>query len=389
MPGQGEGDPRPESRYASVWPADERGARFRRIAAWPAVASFAASRLVVFVTLYVAPILKPGYRRPSFFNDWDAAHYLLIARSGYPQLYPRGGGFDATAAFFPLLPMLTRGLHEVTRLSVRTSGIAVANASALAAFCVIWLLFRDVVGERRATVAVTLLAFWPASFVLSMVYSDGLLLLAAAACLLALRHRNWWAAFAFGALASLARPDGIVLALSIAWVAYGAHRERRSWSPWIAVLGPPLGFASYLGYLWVELGSPTAWFTAERRGWGRRFDFGRTWWSNAFTALHHPTARVDLAASTAAGVIGVALVAWMVTSRLPAPLTIYAAGIIVLALGSGVGGSVPRYCLDAFPIFLVPAARLRSTVNAALVGCSAGALALFMLVVELTRTTTP
>jgi len=343
----------------------------------------------VFLTLYVAPILKPGYRRPSFFNDWDAAHYLLIARSGYPQLHSPGGGFDATAAFFPLLPLATRAVHIATRLSVRTSGIAVANASALAAFCVIWMLFREVVGDRRATIAVTLLAFWPASFVLSMVYSDGLLLLAAAACLLALRHEVWWAAFVFGALASLSRPDGVVLALCIAWAAYEAHRRRPGWVPWIAALGPPLGFAGYLGYLWIALGSPGAWFTAERRGWGRRFDFGRTWWSNGFTALHHPTARVDLVASTIAGIVGVALVVWMIQSRLPVPLTIYAGGIMVLALGSGVGGSVPRYCLDAFPIFLVPAARLRATVNAALVGCSAGAMALFMLVVELTRTTTP
>jgi hypothetical protein len=272
---------------------------------------------------------------------------------------------------------------------VRTSGIAVANASALAAFCVIWLLFREVVGERPATIAVTLLAFWPASFVLSMVYSDGLLLLAAAACLLSLRHENWWAVFAFGALASLARPDGVVLALCVVWAAYEGHRHRRSWLPWFAALGPPIGFAAYLGYLWVALGSPTAWFTAERKGWGRRFDFGRTWWSNAFTALHQPTARVDLVASTIAGIIGVVLVVWMISSRVPAPLTIYAGGIIVLALGSGVGGSVPRYCLDAFPIFLVPAARFRSTINAALVGCSAGALAVFMLLVELTRTTTP
>jgi hypothetical protein len=118
---------------------------------WPACACFAASRLVVFLTLYVEPVLKPGFRRLSFFSDWDAGVYLRIARSGYPQLHSPGGGFDATAAFFPLLPLLIRGVHDVTRLSFRASGIAVAHASGLAAFCVIWLVFREFVGERDAT----------------------------------------------------------------------------------------------------------------------------------------------------------------------------------------------------------------------------------------------
>jgi hypothetical protein len=362
-------------------------ARFRRLAIFSApLACFVASRLVVFLTLYIEPVLKPGYRRLSFFSDWDAGVYLRIARSGYPQLHSPGGGFDATAAFFPLLPLLTRAVHNITRLPFRASGIAVANAAGLAAFCVIWLLFREFVGERRATVALAFFAFWPSSFVLSMVFSDGLLLLFAGACLLMLQRERWGAVFAFGFLAGLARPDGVVLGLCAAWTAYESYKRHPSWRPWLAALGAPLGFVGYLGYLWVALGSPTAWFTAEHRGWDRGFDFGRAWWSNAVLALHHPTARVDLVAGTIAGVIGVVLVAWMIKIRLPAILTIYAGAIIVLALCTGAGASVPRYCLDAFPIFLAPTIRLRPAASTLAIGCSAGALSLFMLMVTILRT---
>jgi hypothetical protein len=371
-------------------PAVERVSLRARVETFvPAVVCFVASRAVVFAVLFVAPVLHPGYRRPSFFSDWDAAHYLTIARSGYPQLQSAGHGFDATAAFFPLLPLLTRVVHEATRLSVRTSGVLVATAAALAAFCVIWALFREIVGARRATIALAFLAAWPASFVLSMVYSDGLLLLFAAACLLALRHERWWPAFAFSVLAGMSRPDGIVLAVCCAWAAYAAWKQTRRWLPWITVLGAPIGFAGYLAYLWHALGTPKAWYTAEHRGWHNGFDFGKAFWSHAFTALHHPTARIDLVASTLAGIVGIALVLWMIHDRLPATLTIYAAGIVGLAVGSSFGGSIPRFCLDAFPIFLVPAVRFRATLNAALIACSGAALALFMLVVELTRTTTP
>jgi hypothetical protein len=362
----------------------------RRLATlWPAAACFVASRVVVLLVLYVAPILQPTYKRRSFFSDWDATHYLSIARSGYPQLESVGGGFNGTAAFFPLMPLLTRGVHEVTRLSFRASGIAVANLAALAAFCLIWVLFREFVGEDRATVGLALFAFWPASFVLSMVYSDGLLVLFAAAFLLMLHRERWWAAFAFGVFAGLARPSGVLLALSGAWAAYEVWRQRRNWLPWVGALGPLVGLSLFQGYTWVKLGDPFAWATAQQRGWHNGFDFGQTFWSHAFTALHQPTARFDLVASTLAGIIGLALVVWMIQLRLPPTLTIYAGGVLVLAAGSGFGGSIPRFCLDAFPIFLAPAVRLRTTVNTVLIACSGAGLVLLMLVVELTRTTTP
>jgi Gpi18-like mannosyltransferase len=345
--------------------------------------------VVVLLVLYVAPVLKPGYRRISFFSDWDGTFYLSIARSGYPQLETAGKGFNGTAAFFPLLPLLTRGVHEVTRLSYRASGIAVANVAALAAFCVIWILFREVVGRDRATVGLALFAFWPASFVLSMVYSDVLLVLFASAFLLMLRREQWWGAFAFGVLAALSRPSGVLLAHSGAWVAYEAYRRRRNWLPWVAAVGPLIGLALFQLYLWIELDNPVAWATAQERGWHNGFDFGQTFWSHAFTALHQPTARIDLVISLVAGIIGIALVVWMIRIRLPAMLTIYAGGVVVLAVGSGFGGSIPRFCLDAFPIFLAPAAKLRTTTNTLLIGCSAATLVLLMLVVELTRTTTP
>jgi hypothetical protein len=379
------GDPPESSSPRST----ELGVAARLVELWPAVACFVASRMVVLGALYVAPVISPGYARSSFFTDWDAGHYLAIARSGYPPLHPKGGGFNALAAFFPLLPWLIRGVTDVTGLSLRTSGIGLANLATLAAFCVVWLLARDVLGRARATTAVALLAFWPASFTLSMVYPDGLMILLAAGYLLALRRQQWLVASALGVLAGLSRPDAVVLGLSGVWAAVEAFRSRRSWLPWLAAAGPPVGFAAFTGFLWAELGTPAAWFEAERHGWRNSFDFGRTWWSDALVALHHPTARIDLVASTAAGVIGLALVVWMVVLRLPPILTIYAAGVLLLAIGSGFGGGIPRYCLDAFPIFFAPAAKLRPAAVTLIVGLSAGAMALFLLLVELTRTTTP
>ncbi|HET9077308.1 MAG TPA: mannosyltransferase family protein [Acidimicrobiales bacterium] len=355
---------------------------------WPAAAAFVASRVLVLLCLYVAPLLHPGYRRMGFFTDWDATPYLSIAEHGYPPPYPPTGGFDAHIAFFPLLPGLIRALHLVG-VGDRSAGILVANAATLTALCVLWILAREVTSPSTASRTAVLLAFWPASFVLSMIYSDSLLILFAAGCLLALIRQRWMTAGALGLLASAARPNGLVLVLCCAWAAGNQWRKRRALYPLVSVVLAPLGAAGYFAYLWDRFGSPTIWFTAEHRGWGQGFDFGRRWVSDILVALQHPTGRVDLVASSVAGIIAIALVAWMIRERLPAVLTIYSAGIVVLALGSGFGGSIPRFCLDAFPMFIAPAIRLKGVALQVVVGLSAATFVLLFFVVELTRTTVP
>jgi hypothetical protein len=216
----------------------------------------------VLLTLYVMPVLKPGYRRLPFFSDWDEGVFLRIAHSGYPQLRSPGGGFDATAAFFPLLPLLIRGVHEVTRLLVPHEwdrGRQRLRARRL--LCDLGAVPRVRRGAR-ATGALTYLAFWPASFLLSSVFSDG-----RGRARLVAGRRNDQAPLARGNR-DLRRSD------HRARVRFRCRRERPE-------------------------------------------------------------------------------------------------------------------CLDAFSIFLVPAVRVRESAKALVLGCSAGALVLFMLIITLTRTTTP
>ena len=342
-------------RTSATQPAHQRrAARTTRLirwlaGLWPPFAAFIGSRVLVLGVLYVAPVLQPGYVRSSFFSDWDAAHYLYIAQSGYPKFRQPHGGYDAHVAFFPLLSGLIRGVHDLVGLPYRSVGIALANLSALVAFCLIWKLVREMVNQPTATATVALLAFWPASFTLSMVYPDGLLLALAAGYLLALNRQRWWLAFVVGVAAGLSKPDAVVLGICGIWIAVAALHSRRSWLPWLAAAGPPVGFATYMIYLWATQGSPTTWFTAERRGWHSSFDFGARWWSDALVAAHHPTSRFDLTAATLAGIVGLALLSWMIAIKLPPVLTIYAAGVLVMALGSGYGGAIPRLAMGAFP----------------------------------------
>ena len=69
-------------------------------------------------------------------------------------------------------------------------------------------------GERVAKRAIVLCALFPGSFVLSFAYSEALMLVLAAACLLMLADREWVAAGVFAALATATRPNGLALVVA-------------------------------------------------------------------------------------------------------------------------------------------------------------------------------
>ena len=92
--------------------------------------------------------------------------------------------------------------------------------------------FGDVIARRT----ITYLAISPLSFVFSMVYTESLALLLICGTFLLLERRRIVGACAVGALATLARPVGIILAPAIALAGVrnhrpAHHRPGRSWPP--------------------------------------------------------------------------------------------------------------------------------------------------------------
>src|SRR5688500_15097752 len=158
-----------------------------RAVAWPA-----AFPIVVAVAsrVYSSVLLALGehYRtyqtlitnERSTFVAWDAQWYVRIARFGYHassiQEGPNGGRHDY--AFFPGWPGAMRGL-ELAGLELGPAAVVAANLIAIAAIVVIFGVLERHFGREAARGGIVLLAFGPASFVLSMAYSEPLFLLAA------------------------------------------------------------------------------------------------------------------------------------------------------------------------------------------------------------------
>jgi Gpi18-like mannosyltransferase len=139
------------------------------------------------------------------------------------------GRAQSDLAFFPLYPMLIRGVHQLTGWSFKSSAVSITLVASALAMVFIWQFVERLTDSGTASRSVALLCFFPWGFILSMAYSEGLLLLAAAVCLLALLDERWVIAGLSALLAGAARPNGFVLILPCAWAAFVAFRRKRQW----------------------------------------------------------------------------------------------------------------------------------------------------------------
>ncbi|WP_190278767.1 hypothetical protein [Cellulomonas sp. B6] len=209
---------------------------WERVRGWPwwfhVLLVFTASRLlagVVFVwtsTVQEANLwtdANPPYQQYVALM-YDGGWYRQIAESGYPAELPR----DAQGlvqqnpwAFFPLYPMLVRGLMALTG----GSWVAVAPTVALVLAALAALVVHEVVrhGAPRAVAArpglplasVALVCAFPTAAVLQVAYTESAaLLLVATSLLLIVRRRYGWAALAVVALGftrAVALPMAVVV----------------------------------------------------------------------------------------------------------------------------------------------------------------------------------
>src|SRR4051794_1517892 len=183
--------------------------RKRASALRDAAVALVASRLLVWVAAVVAAaVARPdsgasaqAFDRPELTHPfgpaldalfaplarWDAVWYLGIAHSGYD---------GASTAFFPLYPLLVRGLAPAGDPASLLFAAFVVSLAALAG--ALYLLRRlaelELGSASAARRAVLLLAFFPGALWLGAPYSESLFLLLSVGAIYAARTGHWaWA----------------------------------------------------------------------------------------------------------------------------------------------------------------------------------------------------
>lgn len=242
----------------------------------------AATRLATFTIGFVANVVFPPLKNRAWempfeyrhfvetFAAWDSGWYFDIARNGY--YFSKSG--QSSVAFFPLYPMLMRAVawpFGSTDRALWMAGILVSVAAFVAALIVLHRFTDRVFGSREvARRTIIYVAVFPFALFFSRVYAESLFLLTSVLAVSRAYDRRWMQAGMWGALATLCRPNGILIGLPLALMALELHGN----PPWrmmakrLALLLPvPLALVGYSLYTYTLSQDPVAWLSAQS-AWG-------------------------------------------------------------------------------------------------------------------------
>jgi hypothetical protein len=280
---------------------------------------------------------------------WDAAFYRDIAEHGY-----RAVG-EASLRFFPLVPLLARGLGFLLLDHPAVALIAVANACALLFGALLHrLALRETADAGVARRAAWFAALFPVATVLVLGYAEATAMMLGVVVFLALRSRRFgWAACA-GLLAGLCRPVGILLVVpAVVEAARGwpATNGRERLFRAGAVAAPAAGVLLYLAWVGVEFGDAWKPLSLQNRAtlrggfqdpFTRSIDaVGDLFGGDRFGSGIH----IVWAALFAALLV-------VLIRRMAVSYSLYAAAALVLGLSAHNLDSFERYCMSAFPFLL-------------------------------------
>lgn len=230
--------------------------------------------LTVSALWVVAP---PGDRSAGVWYrgwlHWDTQWYAAIAQHGYGPDPALLGLDHGRAAFFPLFPLLIRGLHGVG-LPFLAGGLLLSSAAAAVALVLLWRLVADESGAEVAGHAIRYLVLAPYAVFLFAAYTESLFLAVSLGAWLCARRAAWVPAWALAALAVLTRATGFALCagLLVAYVLHVVSGRSSARAKLLALVRPAtllpalpaLAYGAFLVVLHGQTGRWDAFFDAEK-----------------------------------------------------------------------------------------------------------------------------
>lgn len=281
----------------------------------------------------------------------DAGWYMGIAREGYERI-PFSQTEQHNWGFFPLYPLLMRAVGAATG-EYLLGGALLSNIFFFFALILLHkLVLRWGFDEQIADRAIFYLATFPTSYFFSLAMTESLFLFLVVASFYQGVRGRWWAAGAFGALASAARVNGVLLLpalLLLYWQRNDKSFKLRRDVLWLLLV--PLGLLLFMFYLWTITGNPLA-FKDILVTWNRRNGFF------LFTLLNYLSNPLDLIEPwnfrlmNFASAILCFVVAYYWARRREWTLSFYTLAAVVLPLSSMSLVALSRYTAVVFPVFI-------------------------------------
>ena len=243
-----------------------RAARSRTLPASEAATVTALVWGISRVLMAIMLLVVVGGGRPlgDALKGWDAAIYTRLAETGYTE--------QNDHAFFPGLPLVLRGLSRLGADPAVSGAMIALVCSALAAWALYRLGSQGWGGSRpnpaTGAVAASLWLLAPTTVFTTVAYTEAPFCAAAFWAWERARARAWSEAALLAAIACTLRVSGLFLVGALLLMALFENERRRD-ALWLLV--PVMVLATHVVYLHGETGSWTAWYEAQKAGWGREF----------------------------------------------------------------------------------------------------------------------
>lgn len=322
------------------------------------LALFLAARLVTFVIAWLVMAARPDQGITEILTNWDGNWNEIVATDLYRAFENAESSVlrHQTMAFFPLLPLVTRGLHELSGIGIHVVGPLVSMFFGALAFALLGKYLTDKVGRAFATAALVFMLFSPNGFVLSMFYTEGLMILFVVLTMRDLDDERWARAGSWALLGGLTRPTGFVLVVPCLVAAIIHLRSPDRTDGARAVLAPvlaPIGFLAWVVIVAVRTGSPTGYFAIQSEAWGARLDFGGSFLDGLVGTFVEFDRDLDVRISVVYVAIfgfGGLYLAWK--QKMSATWLALASALVVLTVFNARQASGARFLLPAFPLFV-------------------------------------
>jgi len=236
---------------------------------------FAVSRAAIWATIALIWLVSESYENPLAHSDlrshdvgylldvlarWDSGWLLGIADKGYsldPNAY----------AFFPLYPFLVGVVGRILIRNWLLAAVLVSLAACAVSFVLLDKLASRLLGDEAARRSVIYLAIFPTSLFLGVAYSESLFLMLTLAAFLFAERGRWLQAGISTGLAMLTRTSGLAVLVALPLLAWRQGDRAKALVRFAIAL--PIA-ALYPIYLWIRVGDPFEFMTAQHKGWGRQ-----------------------------------------------------------------------------------------------------------------------
>ncbi|MGI6172544.1 MAG: mannosyltransferase family protein [Christensenellales bacterium] len=253
--------------------AESLPARDTRVPYGKLLAMFFAGRLFVYLSALCICAARGGL--DAFLSGglfawikWDAPHYLSLAENGYVNT----GDARFHIVFYPLYPLCVRIASHLFFGRIELAAFVLSNGCFFGACVLLYKIAATEEDENTALRAVRLLCLNPLSLFFSVPYGESLFLLLTLASVYCARRKKFAAAILLGALCSLTRMPGILVAIPIYYEMRAASKDFREKVRYVlctSLVG--VGFLAYLALNYAVTGDPFRFMTYQREHWYQQF----------------------------------------------------------------------------------------------------------------------